>query len=73
MVEFHWHHGPLIYYTLDVKMDTQPYTYTCIIVPNTAYVVKDLDHTLSYAFKWLSAPEGIINPQQRSMIAMFIL
>jgi len=58
------HHGPSICYTHDVEMDTQPYTYTCIIVPNTAYVVRDLDHTLSDAFKQLSAPEVIIKPEQ---------
>jgi len=50
-----------------------PYTYTCIIVPNIAYVVRDFDRTLLDAFKRLSAPEGIINQEQRSMIAMFIL
>jgi len=37
------------------------------------YVVRDFDHTLSDAFKWVSATELIIKPEERSMIAMFIL
>jgi len=75
--EFHWHHGPSIYYTRDIQNRYSalcgPYTYTCIVVPNMVYVVRDFDHTLSDAFKWVSATELIIKPEERSMIAMFIL
>jgi len=76
-VDFHWHHGPSIYYTRDIQNRYSalcgPYTYTCIVVPNMVYVVRDFDHTLSDAFKWVSATELIIKPEERSMIAMFIL